>query len=149
MNKPYNVISKAAMIAAISASTIVPVAVSAAETTTVDLEMVLLEKDGNYFEISLREYLSESSFGTKFEPVKLVQSTEGKYYYLTDYLSYKSFVNGEIEATFEDLEEDEKAIELEKIGKVVIDQETGDVSYVLDEQPEDRLNETFFYNFAA
>jgi len=150
MKKPFNVLSKASMIAAITASSIIPVAVSAAEVEqqAVDLEMVLLEKDGKYFEISVEEYLSEKSFGTGFEPVKLVQSSEGKYYKLDDYLSYKAFINGEITETFADLDEDNKEVVLERVGKVVIDEKTGEVSYVLDEQPEDRLNETFFYNVA-
>ena len=147
MKKPLKVLSSTALAAVFTATSLVPVAAASETAESVTFDLVVLEKDGNYYEIDKSEYYAEKLLGTEFAPFKIVKSSEGKYYKKDDFYSYK-LITSTITEAFQELDVDKKALDLGKTGKVVIDEKTGEVSYVLDEQPEDRLNETFFYNVA-
>lgn len=147
MKKPFKVMSGISMAALFTVSSIVPVAASENPQEAVVLENFVLEKDGNYYSINPNQYTDFKTLGVDFAPLVLAQSNEGKLAKINDYSDYKTLTST-VDEAFKELEKANLTFEVEKIGKVVVDESTGNVEYILDEQPEDRLNETFFYNVA-
>ena len=81
-----------------------------------------------------------------FEEVVLVHEDKPFELFKRDYFDYKGMFGDE--TVFQELDADDLAITFDKVGYVEINEETGEVKYIWDDQSEDRLNETFFYNVA-
>ena len=106
LKKPLKVLSASALATALMASSLVPSAVvHADETKDVNFSVVVLEKDGNFFEIDKDVYFNEKLVGTKFAPFTIVKSSEGKYYKKDDFYNYKLLSDNLTEA-FAALDED-------------------------------------------
>ena len=146
MAKPYNVISKTAMIAALTASSLMPAAVQASEVkdvaTTIE-DTIFTYDDKEFLSIPFDEYREAVSADViSPEGYKYIKADNGKYYSFEDYR--------EAVSAFDTLEEAFNVLEpvnLDAVKEGMIDVDSKKV-VAKDEQPEDRLNETFFYNVA-
>jgi len=149
MSKPLKVLSTAALASVFAASALVPTAVVEAaepqETVAAKtIENVIFKtKDGQLAYISLDLYMKAHSTIITEGPTYIKGDNE-VYYDLEDYM--KAFSAGkDLEKTLAILHSKDKGLAIDKVveGKIT-DKEV----VAKDEQPEDRLNETFFYNVA-
>ena len=133
------------MISALAVSSLVPAAVASADdkqTSQYEVAELVFETDGKLAKVDIADYLEEVGFGFK-DDAKYVIYPNGEAYAVSDYLEEFGFVGDDLKQVYENLKAngatDEKIYQgYFEDGKIVIK----------DEQPEDRLNETFFYNVA-
>lgn len=142
LKKPLKVLSTAGLATVFATSALVPVA-AAEQPVEQNLEVTeyAVVKDGKILTVSVEaygDYLVESD-------VEEVQAygVDGKYFNVEDFGDFL-VEYGTVEATVEALEKAGKALTEEVVDGEIIDGEI----VAKDEQPEDRLNETFFYNVA-
>ena len=147
LTKPYKLYSKASMAAILATAAIVPAATASAEAVQTDVAKVVFEQDGKTLSLPVKEYNKAKALGTLdgTQEVKYVTDTKGNSYLASDYK--KAFaLNGKDKAeALNKLAADNKQQDLPNIteGKIV------DGKVVSDETPEEKVNETFFYNLAA
>lgn len=147
MRKPFKVMTTTSMVAALAATSLVPVAVSAdvkEDTVAKNIENTVFSYDGKEnLEISFTDYRQASSAGLlDSKGLTYIKGDNGKYYLFSDYRQAYNFTEN-VEETFKILE----PVELKNVKAGEIDTDSKKV-VAKDEQPEDRLNETFFYNVA-
>ncbi len=140
--------SKTALAALFASSAVVaPIAASADTKAEAELilEYVYFEIDESVYKVSADEYSDYLIFGNEelaellaSNPIKSLE-VNGKVVSLNDYSDALIFGD-----EFEELEE----VTYSSIKEVEIN-ENGTIDIEEDEQPEDRLNETLIYNFAA
>lgn len=137
------------MAAVLASSALIPTAVSAAEDVkeATEINKVVFSYDGGktFLEMTFEDYRDAYNAGViKTEGLTLIQGNDGKYYSFEDYRdAYNAFKDTK-----------EALAALEEVDSVDVqegelDPETGQLVGDKDEQPEDRLNETLIYNFAA
>ena len=147
MKKPLNVLSKTALAAVFASSAIIPTAVQAAETPVeYTLNEVVLEKSDKLYVAELPDYLEANTEG--FEMFPAYVKAGDKYYKMANYVEAAVEVNNNMTEAASMLNKYYDPVELEFNGVLDVN-EDGWYFKDHDEQPEDRLNETFFYNFAA
>lgn len=143
MKKPLKVLSSTALAAALMSSSLVPAAVMAAEDQQeVNLDAVVLENDGKFYTAELESYVEASTEQFSMSE-KFVQVGE-KYFTVEDFIEAQVEA-GNLDDTAKLLQDSYKPVSVNIDGKLIA--EDGKWIYQ-DEQPEDRLNETFFYNVA-
>lgn len=144
MKKPLKVLSSSALVAALAVSSLTPVAVSANETTANYTVQDVVFQDGDMLaKILLTDYSEALVFGdVSDDPVHVIYPN-GNMYKLEDYTEELTF-SDDPQAVYEALAGKEVK---QDVYEGYID-EDGKVKAKVDEQPEDRLNETFFYNVA-
>lgn len=125
--KPFNVLSATALAAVLASSAIVPTAVFAAETTQ-SVQNVIVEHEGEIFELSYEDYTNAKSAGVNFGEVKYVVSSNGKQYKYSDFTQAKP-VGSTVDGTLELLEKDPTNVQDVTPGKVIIG-EDGKPEYV-------------------
>lgn len=119
MKKPINVLSTAALAAVFASSTLVPVAVQAAEETTT-LDSVLVEKDGKVFELAYDLFLDFNADGEDFNIVNV--KVGDKTYAVEDF--YDALAdNDTLTETLESLTENYDATTVEVAGEVTVNDE--------------------------
>lgn len=146
LKKPFNTLSKSAFAAVIASSALVPVAAQAAEATQPIEGVVVKTADGQFASLSFEKYQEALAVGIlSAKDITHVVGNDNKNYTMEKYQEALA-ITGNLTAAMEKLEEvnaedkDSKVLEGEiKDGKVV----------VADETPEEKVNETFFYNLAA
>lgn len=137
------------MAAVLASSALVPTMVAqAADTSVVSVSEVVFEYQGQLLQLPLVEYLDAESLGDLdgTQSVKYIKDNKGNVYNLVDYLDAYALNNNSAEEAFKELQADKKEVTLEQEiadGKIV------DGKVVADETPEEKVNETFFYNLAA
>ena len=149
MKKPIKVLSAASLAAVFSATAIVPVAAQAAEQPVNLTEQVILEVEGKLVAVSLQDFKAAKTAKldwAKNENIKSVVTSEGEVYKLEDFKAAKTAAKGDPVKTLEILQ-DEKLQQDTEYSEAEVSEEDGSL-IIADEQPEDRLNETFFYNVA-
>lgn len=134
------------MAALFTASTLVPVATVSADVPAAKevKNAVFVDGKGNILTLDILDYADEFIFLkdiVKSEQFQYVQADNGLFYDLLDYADEFGTNGKDVAAAFAALDPIDLADAKE--GKV----EDGLV-VAKDEQPEDRLNETFFYNVA-
>lgn len=147
MAKKYNKMTKAGLAALLVTSAIVPVAsANAQENVDKDIDQVVIKlADGTLAKIGLDQYGTYLSIGLiKDTNITHVIDKAGNIYTLPEYGAYLS-VYGNVEDAISGLENDNKAVEVTVVQGNI--NENGNV--VVDQTPEENLNETFFYNLAA
>lgn len=151
MKKPFKVLSAMSLAGVFAASSIVPVAAAEAEVN-MTIEKVYLENDSKLYEAQYEDYNDASLDGVNFSEVAISVAD--------DVYSLEDFNEASMEA------EAEGDTSLANILTILLDRDyyeplkdfevNGTFDYIededqwgyIDEQPEDRLNETFFYNVA-
>lgn len=147
MKKPLKVLSAGALATVFAASALTPVAAATVEDNKVDqyvLQDVVFHDGDKLAKIPFSLYTKELAFKTIDDQVAYVMYPNGEMYDLALYTKELAFNNNDAKATYEALKDN--AIE-EEVYEGYID-DKGKVRAKADEQPEDRLNETFFYNAA-
>ena len=144
MKKPLNVLSKSAMAAVLASSALVPVAVQAAEAP-VSVDKILVEKDGKIFELSYDVFNELTGEGHEFKIVNVV--VNNKTFKVEDFNEAfgESETLAEATATL-DAEELYHPVKVDVAGNVTAGENGPQFN---DETPEEKVNETFFYNLAA
>ena len=150
MKKPLKVLSSAALATVFTASTLVPVAAAEAkvpvEATQLE-DITLKTEDGKLAYISYEEYAE--ALTAKIVSVKGIThigAADGSRYSYEDFseaLSAAKNVEKALELLYKSGSQDNDA----EIYEGFFD-EDNKLQAKVDEQPEDRLNETFFYNVA-
>ena len=134
------------MVAALAATSLTPVAAAQVEETLTISDVVFVSVEGPLAKVDMSTY--NFALGEKVVDAKNVTHillNSGEAYPMSAY----NFALGESAGN------NQKAIDLLKANVDPITDEVlpgtiqEDGSVTVDEQPEDRLNETFFYNFAA
>lgn len=149
MKKPIKVLSAASLAAVFTATAIVPVAAQAAEQPVNLTEQVILEVEGKLVAVSLQDFKDAKTVEldwAKNENIKSVVTSEGEVYKLKDFKDAKTVAENDPVKTLEILQ-DEKLQQDTEYSEAEVSEEDGSL-IIADEQPEDRLNETFFYNVA-
>ena len=148
LKKPIKVLSSTALASVLAATTLVPVvSAEAPQDVPADAKIladVLVEVDGKVLSLDLRTYqsaLSQNYVSSK--QIKYVRAKEGSTYPLRAYQSARGQTNSIPEA-LEYLYLKGFQVDLKDIPNGIVE----DGKIIPDEQPEDRLNETFFYNAA-
>ena len=145
MKKPFKVLTTSAMVAALAATSLIPVAAAQAEETLTISDVVFVSVEGPLAKVDMSTYnfaLGEKVVNPK--DVTHILLSSGEAYPMSAY----NFALGESEGN------NQKAIELLKANVDPITDEVlpgeiqEDGTVTVGEQPEDRLNETFFYNVA-
>lgn len=143
MKKPLKVLSSTALAAALMSSSLVPAAVMAAEDQQqVSLDAVVLENDGKLYTAELGNYIEAST--EQFSMSEKYVQVGDKYFTVEDFIEAQVEA-GSLDETAKLLQDSYKPVSLDIAGQFIA--EDGNWIYQ-DEQPEDRLNETFFYNVA-
>jgi len=145
MKKPMKTLSTAALATLFATTAIVPVA--AADTPAeaqYEIEHVVLDNEGKNYTVSLADF--NEAVGENVEMKVAHVKVNGKYYTLADFNEAVG-ESDSLEEALKSLEESYDEVDLNVDGTFDFDEETGDWVYQ-DAQPEDRLNETFFYNVA-
>ncbi|KFL42825.1 hypothetical protein CH76_10270 [Lysinibacillus sp. BF-4] len=145
MTKPFKTLSTAALAAVFASSALVPVASAEAPAAAASVEKVVVEQDGKLIEITQKEYIDLFLAG-KEPKVKFITLNDEKTYTVEQYTD--AFLSNSLDndKALEQLSEKATAVTPENVlpGKV---NEDGQI--VADETPEEKVNETFFYNLAA
>ena len=147
MKKPLKVLSATALASVMMAGTLVPVAAAATpeQNNQYKIENIVFKDGENLAYLSVADYNMSVALNEVNDTVAYVTYPDGSTYPLEDYnMSY--VLSETAEDVKKDLEENSQAVE-DKIYEGYID-DNGKVRAKVDEQPEDRLNETFFYNVA-
>lgn len=137
------------MAAVLASSALVPTMVAqAADTQAVNVKEVVFEYQGKLLQLPLVEYLDAESLGELdgTQAVKYIKDNKGNAYNLIDYLDAYALNDNNVEAAFKELETEKKEVTLDQ---EVTDGKIVDGKVVGDETPEEKVNETFFYNLAA
>lgn len=146
MKKNIKKISATSLAAVLASTALVPVA-SAAEVNEVEksVQQLVIVQDGKNVTIDTSVYADYLEEGINLGAVSYIISNNGNVYSLDVYADFLEEYPT-LEETFEALQD--KGLSVENLelteGKV----EDGKL-VTEDEQPEDRLNETLIYNFAA
>ena len=153
MNKPFKVLSSVALASVMSVSALTPVA--AAENTQEQInvqEFIFENHEGYTVKVSLDMYNAAFDLGAiDTKNNKFVKGTDNQYYSIDKYNAAFD-IAGTPEGAMKILAEKnqhEIDVEEDKIYSAEFNKDTKQFDAIIDDQPEDRLNETFFYNFAA
>lgn len=147
MKKPFKVLTSSALAATLAVSAITPAIVLADENAEeyVVQDVVFLDGD-KLAEIPFEDYSTALEFEEINDEVMFVRYPNGKTFKFEDYSTEFDFADYNPEETYKSLLANSEEL-TDKIYEGYID-EDGKVRVKADEQPEDRLNETFFYNVA-
>lgn len=145
MNKPFKVLSATSLATVMAASALIPVAsVSANEIQELDVAEFAIVKDGKILKVSADEYNETLLIQGFAEEATAFGLTNDKYYEANDY-NEALLILGTEEEALADLDNSDLELDLPTVD-AYLDEEG--YFQAKDEQPEDRLNETFFYNVA-
>jgi len=148
MKKPLKVLSATALASVMAVSTLTPVAAAEQPSKEANYEIKeFIFVDGEKLaKLSIDEYGLAHMLSEVKDEIKYITYNDDKTYTLDDY-ALEYMLNGQdAEAAKAELDSSYEAVS-QKIYEGYID-EDGKVRVKADEQPEDRLNETFFYNVA-
>ena len=137
--------STASLAAVFAASAIVPVA-SAEAAQALDIEKVVFTQDGNLVTLTYEDYLEALEAGVLKSELTHVQATDGKVYSYENYVEALEVSKNDPAAALGLLNKSGDEIKNPKLSEGQVDK---DGNVVADETPEEKVNETFFYNLAA
>lgn len=145
MKKANKKVFATSMAAVLAASAIVPVAsAEAAESINVDQFVVL--KDGKNITLDkaiFEDALVEGIVST--DEVKYVKGTDSKVYDMALFNDFLVEADGNIDEAFKLLSKTSNSVDVPTVEGAIVDGEL----VANDETPEEKVNETFFYNLAA
>lgn len=144
MKKPFNVLSKTTMAAFLATSALVPAAVAHAEES-VNIEEIIVAHEGKIYSVSFEDFNEMMDEDASFEILQV--KFGGKYYSFEDFSSAIDETTSLTE-TKNLLEEYEYDFSEEYPVDGVVEN-NGQGPEFKDETPEEKVNETFFYNLAA
>lgn len=137
--------------ALLATSAVVPAAVASADNSAVTAlkEVVLELTDGSKVQVDYEAYkaakTAEIEWAEKAKVIGTVGSDEATYA-IKDFIEAKTAAEGDLAATLTLLAENKKPVEIKDVKKAEV--KDGEL-VVKDETPEEKVNETFFYNLAA
>lgn len=147
MNKPFKTLSTAALAAVFASSALVPVAsAEVAPAQAASLSKIIVEYNGQNVALTVSDYSDLLDAG-KINPatVKYVELSTGDKYTLDAYSEALDALSN-VEDTAEYLAEKGTPSEVKDVKDGTI--KDGEIQ-VEDGTPEEKVNETFFYNLAA
>jgi len=148
VKKPFKVMSAAGMIAVMASSTITPVMAAENPVSQGSIAEYAIIQNDQILKVSVNDYDEAlMELEDKVTKVQVYITNTGKAYLVKDFDEALMEANGNVSDAIKMLAEDEESLELTYAQKDSYINDDG--KFVYDEQPEDRLNETFFYNFAA
>lgn len=148
MGKQLKKIAKYSMAAALASSALVPsaVALAADEKPATEVVNIVVKNEQGLVKLNLMQYNTMLALGKmKDTDIQYVVADNGEVYSLKDYNTILA-LTGNSSSAFEKLKE-------ENAGKPDLEIKEGSITEdgkaVTDETPEEKVNETFFYNLAA
>ena len=145
MTKPFKTLSTAALAAVFASSALVPVASAEAPAEAIAVEKVIVEQEGKLIEITMSEYVNLFLSG-KEPTVKFITLNDEKTYTVEQYADAFLANSLDNEKALEQLAEKATPTTPENVLPGKVDENN---QIVADETPEEKVNETFFYNLAA
>lgn len=137
--------------AVLATSAVVPAAVASAENTatTALKEVVLQLTDGSKVQVDYDAYKAAKTAEIEWAETAKVIGTVGSdkvTYDIKDFIEAKTAAEGDLAETLELLTKNKKPAELNDVKPAEV--KDGEL-VIKDETPEEKVNETFFYNLAA